>query len=370
MGAALRAPRGLAARRGARAGADPDRRRRRAARPGRDRRLGLGPRRSNPGWSTTSFSTATPPGRRSGTSSRSSSARHGRMPRARAWRWRGWRSTSATARPPTRSMPGRGRSGHGQVVADEGRRPASIARRRSMGRPSSRRRKPGAKSGAVCGSGRSPVRCSSRRPTAFCGLPRRPMRSWRRAAPGPAGFVHIPKGTTAEWMKQLTAEQLMTVRTRQGFQKLEWQQTARAQRGARLPGLCPGGRLADRASTAGTSGAGQQLEEQIDIGRKDAPPAGLPNRPTDATGAEAPVRAGWGAAKESGSEWPGHETELDGAAPRLRQRHAARELRRQDRGIRQRRRSAEPHPHDRGADWRPSAGKPRPVAGFAGFRRS
>ncbi|HKP77860.1 MAG TPA: terminase gpA endonuclease subunit, partial [Phenylobacterium sp.] len=41
----------------------------------------------------------------------------------------------------------------------------------------------------------------------------------------PAGFVHIPKGTTAEWMKQLTAEQLMTIRTRQGFQKLEWQQT-------------------------------------------------------------------------------------------------------------------------------------------------
>ena len=41
----------------------------------------------------------------------------------------------------------------------------------------------------------------------------------------PAGFVHIPKGTTAEWTKQLTAEQLMTIKTRQGFQKLEWQQT-------------------------------------------------------------------------------------------------------------------------------------------------
>ncbi len=41
----------------------------------------------------------------------------------------------------------------------------------------------------------------------------------------PAGFVHIPRGTTAEWLKQLTAEQLMTIKTRQGFQKLEWQQT-------------------------------------------------------------------------------------------------------------------------------------------------
>lgn len=41
----------------------------------------------------------------------------------------------------------------------------------------------------------------------------------------PAGYVHIPRGTTAEWVKQLTAEQLMTVKTRQGFQKLEWQKT-------------------------------------------------------------------------------------------------------------------------------------------------
>lgn len=41
----------------------------------------------------------------------------------------------------------------------------------------------------------------------------------------PTGYVHIPRGTTAEWMKQLTAEQLMTIKTRQGFQKLEWQKT-------------------------------------------------------------------------------------------------------------------------------------------------
>ncbi len=41
----------------------------------------------------------------------------------------------------------------------------------------------------------------------------------------PTGYIHIPRGTTAEWLKQLTAEQLMTVKTRQGFQKLEWQKT-------------------------------------------------------------------------------------------------------------------------------------------------
>jgi len=40
----------------------------------------------------------------------------------------------------------------------------------------------------------------------------------------PAGYVHIPKGTPAEWFRQLTAEHLMVTKTRQEFQKLEWQQ--------------------------------------------------------------------------------------------------------------------------------------------------
>ena len=39
----------------------------------------------------------------------------------------------------------------------------------------------------------------------------------------PPGFIHLPQGTEAEWIKQLVAEQLMTVTTRRGFQKLEWQ---------------------------------------------------------------------------------------------------------------------------------------------------
>jgi phage terminase large subunit GpA-like protein len=38
-----------------------------------------------------------------------------------------------------------------------------------------------------------------------------------------AGFVHIPQGTEAEWVKQLVAEQLVTVTTKRGFQRLEWQ---------------------------------------------------------------------------------------------------------------------------------------------------
>ncbi|MBZ0138768.1 MAG: phage terminase large subunit family protein, partial [Pseudorhodoplanes sp.] len=39
----------------------------------------------------------------------------------------------------------------------------------------------------------------------------------------PAGYVHLPKGTEAEWVKQFVAEQLVTVKTRRGFQRLEWQ---------------------------------------------------------------------------------------------------------------------------------------------------
>ncbi len=39
----------------------------------------------------------------------------------------------------------------------------------------------------------------------------------------PAGYVHLPRGIDAEWVKQLVAEQLVTVKTRRGFTRLEWQ---------------------------------------------------------------------------------------------------------------------------------------------------
>jgi phage terminase large subunit GpA-like protein len=39
----------------------------------------------------------------------------------------------------------------------------------------------------------------------------------------PAGYVHLPHGTEAEWVKQLVAEQLVTVKTKRGFTRLEWQ---------------------------------------------------------------------------------------------------------------------------------------------------
>jgi phage terminase large subunit GpA-like protein len=39
----------------------------------------------------------------------------------------------------------------------------------------------------------------------------------------PVGFVHLPRGAEAEWVKQLVAEQLVTVKTKRGFSRLEWQ---------------------------------------------------------------------------------------------------------------------------------------------------
>ena len=39
----------------------------------------------------------------------------------------------------------------------------------------------------------------------------------------PAGFVHLARGLEAEWIKQLVAEQLVTIKTKRGFQRLEWQ---------------------------------------------------------------------------------------------------------------------------------------------------
>ena len=39
----------------------------------------------------------------------------------------------------------------------------------------------------------------------------------------PAGYVHLPGGAEAEWVKQLVSEQLVTIKTKRGFSRLEWQ---------------------------------------------------------------------------------------------------------------------------------------------------
>jgi phage terminase large subunit GpA-like protein len=39
----------------------------------------------------------------------------------------------------------------------------------------------------------------------------------------PAGYIHLPGAIDTEWCKQLVAEQLVTVKTKRGFTRLEWQ---------------------------------------------------------------------------------------------------------------------------------------------------
>lgn len=94
----------------------------------------------------------------------------------------------------------------------------------------------------------------------------------------PAGFVHLPAGTTAEWVKQLVAEQLVSVKTRQGFQRLEWQQMRERNEAldcrvyARAAAWVMGMDRWDERRW-------EQLEEQVRGPAEDGPPAGQPNRP-------------------------------------------------------------------------------------------
>jgi phage terminase large subunit GpA-like protein len=39
----------------------------------------------------------------------------------------------------------------------------------------------------------------------------------------PPGTIHLPDWVESEWLKQFVAEQLVTVKTRRGFARLEWQ---------------------------------------------------------------------------------------------------------------------------------------------------
>ena len=39
----------------------------------------------------------------------------------------------------------------------------------------------------------------------------------------PPGTIHLPEWVESEWLKQFVAEQLVTVKTRRGFARLEWQ---------------------------------------------------------------------------------------------------------------------------------------------------
>jgi phage terminase large subunit GpA-like protein len=95
----------------------------------------------------------------------------------------------------------------------------------------------------------------------------------------PAGTVHLPTWADGEWLKQLTAEQLVTVKTRRGFTKLEWQKLR--ERNEALD--C---RVYARAA-AWIAGADRwpearwvDLEAQLGVTKQDKPEAGASAAPS------------------------------------------------------------------------------------------
>jgi phage terminase large subunit GpA-like protein len=136
--------------------------------------------------------------------------------------------------------------------------------------------------------------------------------------------VHLPHWVENEWLKQFVAEQLVTVRTKRGFARLEWQKLR--ERNEALD--C---RVYARAA-AWIAGADRwpdekwrDLEDQLGAAPADSDPAGQINRPGQAP--QGKRRSDWLGRREDGSE----DDRLDGnrafgAAPGLCQRHDARQL--------------------------------------------
>ena len=94
----------------------------------------------------------------------------------------------------------------------------------------------------------------------------------------PAGTVHLPSWADSEWLKQLTAEQLVTVKNKRGFAKLEWQKLRERNEAldcrvyARAAAWIAG---ADRWSEA----RWQELERQLAV-QPDGPASDVPMKPT------------------------------------------------------------------------------------------
>jgi hypothetical protein len=132
------------------------------------------------------------------------------------------------------------------------------------------------------GSGPWPPRPSRPRPIASCGRTGRRGRNRRPARSCPPGTIHLPDWADGEWLKQLTAEQLVTVRTKRGFARLEWQKLRERNEAldcrvyARAAAwIARGGSLARGA--VGRSGSPARGGE---AGRPEAGPATPPSVPT------------------------------------------------------------------------------------------
>ena len=73
-------------------------------------------------------------------------------------------------------------------------------------------------------------------------------------APNPAGTVHLPDCADSEWLKQLVAEQLVTIRNKRGYARQEWQKMRATRRWT--PASMPVPRRGSSAPTGSMSGCG------------------------------------------------------------------------------------------------------------------
>jgi len=95
----------------------------------------------------------------------------------------------------------------------------------------------------------------------------------------PPGTIHLPDWADGEWLKQLTAEQLVTVRTKRGFARLEWQKLRERNEAldtrvyARAAAWIAG---ADRWPEARWA----DLEAQLGVAKSDGPEAGAATAPS------------------------------------------------------------------------------------------
>ncbi len=118
----------------------------------------------------------------------------------------------------------------------------------------------------------------------------------------PAGYLHLPQGTDAEWTRQLVAEQLVTIRTKRGFTRLDWQKLRErnealdcrvyARAAAWIAGL-------DRWSEA----RWQELARQLGVPSADTAPTTPPRGAGSSASPVVPPRdrpAGWLGGREQG----------------------------------------------------------------------
>ena len=95
--------------------------------------------------------------------------------------------------------------------------------------------------------------------------------------PDPPGMIHLPGWADSEWLKQLVAEQLVTIRNRRGYARQEWQKLRERNEAldcrvyARAAAWIAG---ADRW----TDEKWRDLEDQLGAAPTDSDPAGQINR--------------------------------------------------------------------------------------------